>query len=284
MSLTNPIIMDFGADKTRVGFAGAAPAFTFPNRVSWNGSTALVGDAATDSGSNPFVQGSPNNWTDFKEIIRHAFGLLNANPAEQSVLITERPVNTKTNREKITQIMFEDFDVSAICVTINTFLALLASERVTGTVMHAEGGMFYTTSFLDNYMMPYAIDSAIQEARPFTMGELLGIPFTSSSVGIQDSIYRSIMKCDVDIRTTLFENIVLSGDTTLLPDIENIVKHQVSSLAPPTFNVEIIAPANRKDSTWIGGSIAAGMLTAQYWVSKQEYNTAGAAIVHQKML
>ncbi len=281
MSLTNPIIMDFGPDKTRVGFADAGtPAFTFPNKVSWDGSTALIGDAAADSGTNPFEGGSPNNWTDFKEIIRHTFGLLNVNSAEQAVLVTQTPLNTKANRAKTAQILFEDFGVSAIYIATNTFLALFASERTTGVVMHAEGGVFYTTPILDTYILHHAIDSASNEARPFTTGELLGIPFSSSSTGIQDSIYRAIMKCDVTIRTTLFENIVLSGDTTLLPDIENVLKYEIRSLAPPTYNVEVIAPANRKDSTWIGGSIAAGMLTAENWISRQAYNTSGATIAY----
>ena len=37
------------------------------------------------------------------------------------------------------------------------------------------------------------------------------------SVGIHETTYNSIMKCDVDIRKDLYANIVLSGGTTMFP-------------------------------------------------------------------
>jgi hypothetical protein len=37
------------------------------------------------------------------------------------------------------------------------------------------------------------------------------------SVGIHDTTFNSIMKCDVDIRKDLYNNIVLSGGTTMFP-------------------------------------------------------------------
>jgi actin, other eukaryote len=35
------------------------------------------------------------------------------------------------------------------------------------------------------------------------------------AVGIHDTTFNSIMKCDVDIRKDLYNNIVLSGGTTM---------------------------------------------------------------------
>ena len=37
------------------------------------------------------------------------------------------------------------------------------------------------------------------------------------SCGIHESVYNSIMKCDVDIRKDLYANNVLSGGTTMYP-------------------------------------------------------------------
>lgn len=37
------------------------------------------------------------------------------------------------------------------------------------------------------------------------------------AVGIHDTTFNSIMKCDVDIRKDLYNNIVLSGGTTMFP-------------------------------------------------------------------
>lgn len=37
------------------------------------------------------------------------------------------------------------------------------------------------------------------------------------SVGIHESLYNSVMKCDLDIRRDLFANIVMSGGTSMFP-------------------------------------------------------------------
>ena len=38
-------------------------------------------------------------------------------------------------------------------------------------------------------------------------------------IGIHDTMFQTIMKCDVDIRKDLYANIVLSGGTTMFPGI-----------------------------------------------------------------
>ena len=47
------------------------------------------------------------------------------------------PLNHKANRERMTQIMFETFNMPALYVTIQAALALYASGRTTGIVMEA---------------------------------------------------------------------------------------------------------------------------------------------------
>merc|ERR1712054_72432 len=49
------------------------------------------------------------------------------------------------------------------------------------------------------------------------------------------------------------------------------------------MKIKIIAPPERKYSVWIGGSILASLSTfQQMWISKQEYDECGPAIVHRK--
>jgi len=105
----------------------------------------------------------------------------------------------------------------------------------------------------------------------------------SESVGIHETTYNSIMKCDVDIRKDLYANTVLSGGTTMFPGIADRMQKEISALAPSTMKIKIIATPERKYSVWIGGSILASLSTfQQMWISKQEYDESGPSIVHRK--
>jgi len=43
--------------------------------------------------------------------------------------------------------------------------------------------------------------------------ELIGLEIP----GIHESVYSTVMKCDMDVRRELYGNIILSGGTTLFP-------------------------------------------------------------------
>jgi len=101
--------------------------------------------------------------------------------------------------------------------------------------------------------------------------------------GAHETTFNSIMKCDIDIRSDLYKNVVLSGGTTMFPGIAERLQKDISALAPAAAKVKIIAPAERKFSVWIGGSILASLSTfQQQWISKSEYEESGPTIVHRK--
>ncbi|KAK3867969.1 hypothetical protein Pcinc_026646 [Petrolisthes cinctipes] len=103
------------------------------------------------------------------------------------------------------------------------------------------------------------------------------------SCGIHETVYKCIMQCDIDIRKDLFANTVLSGGTTMYPGISDRMQKEMTSLAPGTIKIKIIAPPERKYSVWIGGSILASLSTFQsMWITKEEYDESGPGIVHRK--
>ncbi|KAL7056400.1 hypothetical protein AAHC03_021176 [Spirometra sp. Aus1] len=103
------------------------------------------------------------------------------------------------------------------------------------------------------------------------------------SVGIHETTYNSIMKCDLDIRKDLYANIVLSGGSTMYPGIADRMNKELTSFAPSSMKIKIIAPPERKFSVWIGGSILSSLSTfQQMWITKQEYDESGPQIVHRK--
>ncbi len=101
--------------------------------------------------------------------------------------------------------------------------------------------------------------------------------------GIHENVFGSIMKCDIDIRKDLYANNVLSGGTTMYPGIADRMQKEITTLAPSTMKIKIIAPPERKYSVWIGGSILASLSTFQtMWITKAEYDESGPSIVHRK--
>ena len=103
------------------------------------------------------------------------------------------------------------------------------------------------------------------------------------SAGIHETTYKSINKCDADIRKDLYGNIVLAGSSTMFPGFADRMYKEMVALAPTSVKIKVIAPPERKYSAWIGGSILASLSTfQQMWISKQEYDESGPSIVHRK--
>jgi actin-related protein len=69
------------------------------------------------------------------------------------------------------------------------------------------------------------------------------------------------MKCDIDVRKDLYGNVVMSGGTTMFPGIPERLSKELTSLAPSSMKIKVVAPPERKFSVWIGGSILSSLST-----------------------
>jgi actin len=111
--------------------------------------------------------------------------------------------------------------------------------------------------------------------------KLIGKEYGGIDVTCNDSIQLS----DIDIRKDLYQNIVLSGGTTLYKGLPERLLKQVQALCPANISskVKITAPPERYYSVWIGGSILTSIQTFDTsWITKAEYDECGAGIVHRK--
>merc|ERR1711972_270774 len=103
------------------------------------------------------------------------------------------------------------------------------------------------------------------------------------SDGIHEASFQTIQDCDIDIRTDLYENVVISGGTTMFEGLSDRLQNEIQAKAPSTVTVEVEASEERKYSVWVGGSILSSLSTFQnMWITREEYDEAGPAIVHKK--
>ncbi|KAK9074988.1 hypothetical protein SSX86_003307 [Deinandra increscens subsp. villosa] len=140
-------------------------------------------------------------------------------------------------------------------------------------------------SFEKSYELPDGQFISIGAER-FNCAELLFDPYLNGmeAEGIHETLYKSIMKCsDVEIRKDLFETIVISGGSTMIPGLANRLKKEITALAPRSMRIKVFAEADRKFGVWIGGSLLASLSSFQQtWIIKDEYDEYGPSIIHKK--
>ncbi|KAJ3709417.1 actin-related protein [Lentinula raphanica] len=367
--LTNqPVVIDNGSGTIKAGFAGQDhPKCFFPSFVGRPKHVrvlagALEGDVFIGKRAQefrgllkikyPMEHGIVTDWDDMERIWSWVYAEeLGTLSEEHPVLLTEAPLNPRSNRDIAAQIFFDTFNVPALYTSVQAVLSLYSSGRTTGIVLDSGDGVTHAVPVYEGFSMPNAIrrvdvagrdvtdhlqlllrksghhlhttaereivrsikekccyvalnpskeekdkpgttmefklpDGAVIQLGPerYRAPELLFNPeiIGQEYAGVHQVIVDSINRVDLDLRKSLFSNIVLSGGSTLCTGFGDRLLNEVKKLALKDVKIKIYAPPERKYSTWIGGSILAGLNAfKKMWVSAEEYQE-DPDIIHKK--
>lgn len=107
----------------------------------------------------PIEKGIVNNWDGLEMIYNHIFSeKLNVAPEEHKIIIAETSLNPKENREKISQIFFETYNVPGLYIANQAILALNSTGRSTGIVIDSGDSSTQIVPIYSNYCLSHAID------------------------------------------------------------------------------------------------------------------------------
>ncbi|OLL23656.1 Actin-2 [Neolecta irregularis DAH-3] len=368
--LTNqPVVLDNGSGVIKAGFAGEdQPKCFFPSFVGRPKHVrimagAIEGDVFIGSKAQelrgllkikyPLEHGIVTDWDDMERIWQYIYTEeLKTLSEEHPVLLTEAPLNPRSNRDTATQIFFETFNVPALFTSIQAVLSLYSSGRTTGVVLDSGDGVTHAVPVFEGFAMPNSIRRIDVAGRDVTeqlqlllrksgrtfhtsaereivrnakekccyvsldprreekeggkieefrlpdgniikLGterfrapeilfdpEIIGLEYP----GIHQLIIDSINRTDLDLRKTLYANVVLSGGSTMTKGFGDRLLNEIRKIAVKDTKIKIFAPPERKYSTWIGGSILASLSTfRKMWVSAEEYQE-DPEVIHRKCI
>lgn len=305
------IVIDAGSETIKAGFAGD----TGPRCSLSQESLVVI--------NHPIERGCVTSWEDMETLLQHIFANeLKVDQSRHSVLFIENPL-VDGNKEPITQMMFEKFDVHSFYIGISSLMSLYSTGHLNGVVVESghdqtsivpvwagypvKGMMMKTnvagravTSFLQELEGDYCEMSeykALKEREAdlgldhtsnyFKCGELLFNPSMNGFEleGIDKLLFESINGCESKMHSRLYSQISLSGGTTMLKGFHERIRSEITRLAPENMKVGVVAPEDRQLSPWVGGSILASIdQFHSISITSHDYKENGSRIALQKCI
>nr|CAG4642146.1 EOG090X0GT4 [Eurycercus lamellatus] len=108
----------------------------------------------------------------------------------------------------------------------------------------------------------------------------------NTMLGVGHVVTTSVGVCDIDLRPSLYGNVIVTGGNSLLQGFSDRLNRDLSAKTPQSMRLKIISASGsgeRRFGAWIGGSILASLGSfQQMWISKQEYDEGGKSQVERK--
>lgn len=270
--MATPIVIHNESGYIRAGLtSGDEPSFVF----------------RTDSitGKSPLKKDIVQDWEGMKQVWLAVFDKLGVDPCQHPVLLTEPPLNPKHDREKATTMFFETFGVPGFYLTTSGVMGLYGAGKTTGAILEIGEDVTHTLAIYEGYALPHTVSHMgfgkkdINNIEQFFQPQVIGY----QSEGIADNMFVTIMKCDLDIRSDMYANMVITGSGSKFGGLVDRFTREMRALAPATMSIHVTQPEPCDQLIWKGGDILAPVLD-QYgmWVTPQDYAAQGPTVIHRK--
>lgn len=305
---------------------------------------------------SPLSNGLVTHWDVMQEVLEQTFReKLKLCPTDHPFMIADSPLSTNYMHEKMTEMMFETFNVPALYVRDTAALSLYCTGLETGVVVesgHAstytcvvyEGRTlkntipktFYSGKDVTKYLScmisarhdtnlsfdiePYMKDikeqmcfvsedykADLDLARSvdvyeknyyFSNGECISLNrermvppesifrpaiFGCNCPGIHGQIVRTLKLAEPNVRKCASANIVLSGGNTMFPGFNNRLQIELNKVMPSVLKAKVFEYPDQLYAAWAGASkLALSETMTSKWVTREEYDAIGSAIINIK--
>ncbi|KZP01556.1 Actin/actin-like protein [Calocera viscosa TUFC12733] len=245
MDILPPLVVDNGTGYVKIGYAGSNfPEHVFPSiigrpilRAEERASGAvikdiMVGDEAAENRnylqiSHPMEHGIIRNWEDMKILWDYTFDeVLHVDPRGRKILLTEPPMNPKVNRQRMCQVMFEEYGFGGVYVAIQAVLTLYAQGLTTGVVVDSGDGVTHIVPVYEGFALSHLtrrLDIAGRDVTRYLIKLLLMRGYAFNRTADFETVQQIKEKLcyvsyDLDLDNKLAEDTTVLVENYTLPD------------------------------------------------------------------
>ena len=167
------VVIDAGSGLVKAGFGGEdGPRSIFNSIVGTPKQMGLmvgmelqeryVGDDAISkyeimNFSYPIKRGEVTDWDKFENLMHYLlYSEMKVVPEEVSILITESPRTSRENREKLTEILFETFNVKRLHIANSSMVGLFSYGKTSGLIVDSGFNITSTVPIYEGYPLSHA--------------------------------------------------------------------------------------------------------------------------------
>ena len=107
--------------------------------------------------SYPIKRGEVTDWDKFENLMHYLlYSEMKVVPEEVSILITESPRTSRENREKLTEILFETFNVKRLHIANSSMVGLFSYGKTSGLIVDSGFNITSTVPIYEGYPLSHA--------------------------------------------------------------------------------------------------------------------------------